>query len=176
MLKTIKFSQKDLNKLFEVGVENAPCICWIEIERNVAVIGDEELCDYNAIDKENVDIFRFIGNASTVIASKGDIEIGIFGNKELCEESLKRVSNKISQILTSGKMENNDFMYNGNKYGSSVMANVGNDVYWLGIHISNSINEELIEKICKKKMHKKPTPMPRHIYVDEILDLFEDYL
>lgn len=168
-----ELTQQDIPNYLQLGKELAPCVLFGVHDKPFAWICREELCDYDFIKNNNINHIKISGSGSTIVCSKGDIDLGFFGDQEFCNQMLERISKKFAEILTDSKFVNNDFMYNGNKYGAVTSIKLG-DCYYLGVHISNEIDTELIGKICLKKCFKKPEKLPITIDKSTILSIFDD--
>lgn len=171
-MKIIKLTQKDIPNYLEIGKENAPCILYGIHDKEFAWICEDEKCDYNAIDKEKVDYINLQAGGSTIVCSAGDLDFGFFGDKDFCSDRLEDVSNYMSYILKGGEILNNDFMYDGNKYGAYTHIDFG-ELYYVGVHLSNYINKKLISEICTKIIYKEPEQLPIKITEDDIPKMFE---
>ena len=62
-------------------------------------------------------------------------------------------------------------MYNGNKYAGATSIDFGG-CYYIGVHISNDINKELINKICLKKSYKTPEKLPKALTEEDVKLMF----
>lgn len=173
LYKIKKLTQDDIPNYLHTGVSHSPCVLYGVHDKHFAWICAEEMCDFYYIKDNNIPYIKINGGGSTIVCSKGDLDLGFFGSKEFCEEMFMRISNMFSKILTGSKFINNDFMYDGNKYGAVTSINLGN-VFYMGVHISNNINTELINRICLKKAYKKPERLPIQITEKEILDIYHD--
>lgn len=172
MTKLIELTQKDIPNYLEIGKQNAPCILYGVHDKEFAWICEEENCDYNAIEKENINHININGAGSTIVCSKGDLDFGFFGSKEFCVDRLNDVSSYMSYILKNGEIVNNDFLYDGFKYGAYTNIDFG-DVFYVGVHLSNYINNDLISEICTKKVYKIPNQLPVKVTREDIPKMFE---
>ena len=171
MIKLIKLKQEEISTYINIGIKEAPCVLYGIHDKPFVWICREEMCDYEYIKNNNIPHIKIDGNGSSIVCSEGDINFGFFGSKEFCEEMFDKLSKLVSKKITNFKFLNNDFMYNGNKHGSLTSIDFG-DVYYIGVHLSNNINKELIEKICMKKCFKTPEKLPNPITEDDILNLY----
>lgn len=168
----IRLTQEDIPNYLKFGVINSPCVLYGIHDKTFAWICAEEKCDFNYILENKIPYIKISGDGSTIVCSEGDLDLGFFGTKEFCEAMFLKISNKFSELLTGSRFINNDFMYNGNKYGAVTSINLG-EVFYIGVHISNNINTELINRICQKKCYKKPEKLPTQITEKDILDMFD---
>lgn len=173
MLKLIKLKQEDIPEYIDLGVKEAPCVLYGIHDKPFVWICQEEKCDFDYILNNKISYKKLDGRGSTIVCSKGDIDFGFFGEKSFCEEMFYRLSNLISEKLTGCNFVNNDFMYNGNKHGSVTFIDFG-EVYYIGVHISNEIDKDLIETICKKKCYKQPEKLPEPLIENDVLMLYKD--
>lgn len=173
--KIIEMTQEHLPYYIDYGFENYPCVLYGVHDKPYVFVCEEELCDFDYMDRNKI-TYQKIPKAkgSTIVCSNGDIALGIFGELDFCEEMRARIIERFSKIITGGIVVNNDLMYNGCKYGAFTQIKIG-EIYYLGVHISNNIDKELIEKICKKKMYKIPNKLPIPITKKDIEDIFADH-
>ena len=169
--KIVKFTQKEIPNYLSFGIKNAPCVLYGVHDKPFVWICKEECCDTEFILNNNIDHIFIPGTGSSIVCSEGDLDLGFFGTEEFCNIAFARLSDLISKKLTQGRLINNDFMYDGNKYGSATYIDFG-DCYYIGVHISNEINKDLIKNICKKKCYKEPEKLPVSITEEDILALF----
>lgn len=168
-----KLTQEEISDYISKGISLAPCVLYGVHDKSFAWICKEEMCDMDYIQQHNISYKKIDGAGSTIICSEGDLDFGFFGSEDFCKKMFNRISNLVSKKLTNGELLNNDFMYNNNKYGSVTKINFG-DIYYVGVHISNNINKELINKICQKKCFKQPEKMPIPITEQDVFDLYGD--
>lgn len=172
--KLVKMKLSHTPEYLEFGFRNLPCVVYAVVDKPFAWICDGEKCDFDYIKNNNIGYKKLSGaGGTTIVSSAGDLVLGIFGDSKFCQEMGFRVSNWFSKKINGGEMINNDFMYNGNKYGAATTIGVGENFY-LGIQVSNNIDTELIEKICKKKSIKKPEGLPSPLTEKELISLFGD--
>lgn len=170
-INLIKITPEDIPQYLEMGIKNAPCVIYGTQTKPFVWIGKEELCDFDYIQKNNIPYKRLNGPGSTVVCSEGDINFGFFGTKQFCEEMFDKLSIFVSKKINGYTFLNNDFMYNGNKHGSFTRIDFDN-IHYIGVHISNNINKELIEIICKKKCYKQPEKLPDPITEEDVLKIY----
>lgn len=170
--KIIKLSQEDIPNYLKTGINNLPCVLYGIHDKPFAWICEEEKCDLDYIIKNKINYIKLNAPGSTIVCSEGDINFGFFGTKNFCEKMFEKISNYISKIITNGKFINNDFMYNGNKHGSMTFINFQN-CYYIGVHISNNINKDLISKICRKKCFKDPEKLPVEFKEEDVFKIFD---
>lgn len=172
----IRQTTRDLEGYIELGLKNQPCVLYGTHSEPFVFICKEELCDYDYI-KSNGILHKTLQNASgsTIVCSKGDVALGFFGSFEFCKEMLKIMEHEFSKAINGGKIISNDFVYDCKKYGAMTEICFG-DVYYLGIHISNSIDEDLIKNICKKQTIKVPSALPTPITEQDIERVFTSYM
>lgn len=175
MLNLIKLTAKEIPTYLELGIKESPCVLYGIHDSPFVWICKEEKCDFEYIKKNNIPYKKIQGVGSTIVCSKGDINFGFFGDKEFCEEMFNKISVLVSTKVNGYKFLNNDFMYNGNKHGSLTRIDFGN-VYYIGVHISNNIDKELIEKICLKKCFNQPEKLPVPITEEDVLGLYGEWV
>lgn len=172
MIKLVEIQENEIPNFLEIGIQNAPCVLYAIHKGNYALICEEEKCNYDVLKERNVPIARIGGKGATIICAKGDIDFGIVGDKEYCISRLNELEKHISNLLTGGKLINNDFIYNGNKYGSYTAIDIGN-YYCIAIHMSNNIDKELIQAVCLKQCFKEPEKLPTPITKKVLKDIFK---
>lgn len=172
MYKVLKLKQEDIPNYIPFGIEAAPCVLYGIHDKPFCWICNEEKCDFDYIKEHNIPYIKIDGNGSTIVCSEGDINFGFFGTEDFCNEQFKKLSNLVSKKTTDSKFLNNDFMYNDNKHGGATHIDFG-DVYYIGVHISNNIDKDLIERICKKKCYKTPEKLSNPITEEDVLKLYE---
>lgn len=170
-MKIIELTQEDIPNYLEIGKQNAPCILWGIHDKEFAWVCKQENCNLDVIEEKGINNKHLQGNGSTIVCSAGDLDFGFFGDKDFCLERLEDVSRYMSLVLKGGLVINNDFMYDGNKYGAYTSIDFG-DVFYLGVHLSNYINNELIDEICTKEILKTPNALPVKITEKDIPEMF----
>lgn len=169
--KVIKLTQDDIPNYLKMGVVNSPCVLYGIHNKPFVWICEEEKCDLDYILKHNINYIKLNAPGSTIVCSEGDINFGFFGSKEFCDRMFDKIAKYVSKIITNSKFINNDFMYNGNKHGSMTFIDLG-ECYYIGVHISNNINKELISKICRKKCFKQPEKLPVEFTEKDVLNIY----
>lgn len=166
-----KLTQDDIPNYLNVGMTSYPCVLYGIHDKSFAWICKEEKCDYEYIVDNNINHIKLNAPGSTIVCSKGDVDFGFFGTETFCKEMFAKLSKVISELISDGVFINNDFMYNGNKHGSATFIDFG-ECYYIGVHISNNINKDLISRVCKKKSFKTPEKMPIQLTEETILKVF----
>jgi hypothetical protein len=172
MIKIRKLTQNDIPKYIKTGIENAPCILYGIHDKDFVWICKEKKCDFDYIKENNINHIEINGTGSTIVCAEGDLDFGFFGSEEFCYKMLNKVSEYLSKLLTGGEIINNDFMYNGNKYAAATRIDLG-DCYYIGVHVSNNINKDLINNVCLKKSYKTPEKLPKALTEKDIKIIFE---
>lgn len=169
--KIIKFTQAEIPNYIECGIKNSPCVLYGIHDKPFVWICKEEKCNYEYIQKNKIAHIKINGGGSTIVCSSGDIDFGFFGDKEFCLEMFEKISQLVSQKVSGNKLLNNDFMYNNCKYGSMTSIDLGN-CFYVGVHISNNIDNDLITNICQKKCYKTPSKLENQITERDVVELF----
>lgn len=174
MNKIIKINLNNINSFLEIGKNNFPCILYGIHKESFVWICEEKKNDENYIKEQKIKTF-FLDNCpgSTIVCSKGDIDLGFFGDEEFCKKQLNKIINLFSKKITNLKFLNNDFIYNNNKYGAATFLKFDECCY-IGVHISNNINSFLIAQICQKRSFTMPEKLPSPITENEIIELFKE--
>lgn len=174
-MKLVKIQQSDIPNLLEIGLENQPCVMYVIYEKPFVWIMKDRNSDLEKIKELGIDYIELPNNAgSTIVASAGDLDFGVFGDREYCEYKLAQVVDYISKMLTGGELVNNDMMYGEFKYGAISKAPLGNDLYFYAIHLSSYIDIELINQICTKPVYKIPNALPVKITEEDIQNIFKN--
>lgn len=172
-MKLMKIDQNDIQSYIQVGLQNAECVLYGIYDRTFVWLCKDKKYDKEYIESHNIEYKEIDGDGSAIVCSAGDIDLGIFGSENFCNTQFQKISELISSKITNGKLLNNDFMYGTGKYGSATKIDFGN-VKYIGIHISNYVNNELIDKICKKTMFKMPSQLDNKVTEQDIIDLWGD--
>lgn len=170
-VKILKLTQDEIPNYLNYGSKNAPCVLYGIHDKPFAWICQEEKCDYDYILKNNINHIKINGAGATIVCSPDDLDLGFFGTKEFCEEMLNKIIRLVSNKLTKGRFVNNDFMYGDKKHGSFTRMDLGK-CYYIGVHLSNNIDTELINSICKKVSYKTPSELPFPITEEDIIKLY----
>lgn len=176
-MKLVKINQSDIPNLFNIGLENLPCVMYVIYDKPFVWIMRDRYCNLEKIKELGIDYIELPNNSgSTIVASAKDLDFGLFGDREYCEEMLGRIVGYISKVLTDGRLVNNDMMYGGCKYGAISKSNIGNGNYFYAVHLSNYIDKELINEICTKTMFKIPNSLPIKITEENIPNIFNEVI
>lgn len=111
---------------------------------------DKEYCE-----KHNIPIVEFPRNGGVFVCSPDDIAIIYYNpyNENTKDIFRKKISDMAKLWHKNVFFDNNDIIVDGYKVAG--FANIGED-RGVGIYISFSIDDKLIENICQKKSKKKP--------------------
>lgn len=176
MYKIIKLTHEAFfEDYISVGKKLQPCILYAQHETPFAWICNHEMCDFDYIKENNIRYKKLIGcNGTTVVSSKGDLGISVFGPIEFIVDILNRITKLFHEKINGADLVGNDFIYNGHKYGAITRTELDNGVHYMAIQISNNLDRELIAKICKKAINKIPASLPNPITIEDIANICSD--
>ena len=171
-VKIIKLGVNDIPQYLELGSKEQPCILYGIHEAPFVWICKEGKCNKDTINDMGLSSFEIKnGVGSTIVCAKGDIDIGFFGTKDFCFTQLQKIIELYSKKICNFEMINNDFMYDDKKYGAMTFCDLG-ECWYVGVHISNNIEKELISAICQKNSFKIPDQLPNIISEEELLTMW----
>lgn len=143
-----------------------------------AIVGSNCGANTNEIQKRGIRLVAINHEGGTIIASPGDVQIGIFtegytGN--IYRENI--INNIITKVRNNGYnvvIANNDILVNGKKvvgFGSRMFGKI----LYTAIQVSINIDVDLIKSICTKRMEKIPDGLKNYgIITQDILDILFD--
>ena len=165
--------QGDLKDYIHFGIQNAPCFMYKKLTKEHVFIASDKLCDVEYLKEANIDYTEISSTGSTIVASEGDIELAIFANPDYCSNVYSKLIELLSRKVNNGKIQSNDFVYDNKKYAGYTEGVFGEIVYF-GVHISNNINQDLIDKVCTKNSTKIPTALENKVSVSDIINLYNE--
>ena len=121
-------------------------------------LGIEEDINEDYCKENNIPIFRVQRTGGAIVSNVGDFD---FVTVDTVTDSKKIpfLFSKLIHLLISKNLnayfENNDLLIDGNKVASYSYRDVPGGIY-TAMHISMSVNIELIKNICNKEMIKIP--------------------
>lgn len=122
-----------------------------------------------------VPVVKLFHEGGTIIASPGDIEIGIFTKgfeaNDMMSEIISEISEKLSEKGFESEIAGNDLLVEGKKVIGCGSRKFGEIVFG-AMHISLEDNTELINKICTKVCIKTPTGLKQYnLSTQDVFDM-----
>lgn len=140
-------------------------------------LGLEEDINEDYCKENNIPIFRVQRTGGAIVSNVGDFDFVVVNNHTNTNQ-LPPLFSKLIQVLNSKgirfSIENNDLLCEGYKVASYAYRGLPNNLIYTAMHISMSVNMDLIKNICKKEMVKVPRGLNDFgIYEEDILKLIE---
>lgn len=153
------------------------CVYCISDE-NCAIVGSNGGSNLNAIENLNVRLIQINHEGGTIVASPGDVQIGIFTEGYVGDIYrdliISKIITKLKENGHNPQLVQNDLLINGKKvlgFGSRMFGNI----LYTAIQISIDINIDLIQSICSKQMIKIPDGLKNYgITTQDIIDILFD--
>lgn len=143
--------------------------------------GTTNTCDCEYCEENNIKLLPIPNEGGVIILSKGDVEIGIFKDNgwNVCNNFMKALCERLKEKIPNIEVVGNDLVIDGKyKCVGSSSRNLGDakkPYIYTAVHISLSINLELIKHICQKDMVKIPRGIGEYGYTTkEIVDIVTD--
>ena len=109
--------------------------------------------------EHNIPIFKVERTGGAIVSNINDFDI-IIVNKDLNKDVLPKLFYRLICICNNKnlnfKMDKNDLLIDGRKVASYAYRMLKNGLTYLAMHLSMSVDLELINNICKKEMLKVP--------------------
>ena len=132
---------------------------------------NEEYCT-----KNKIPIFRVQRAGGTIVSNVGDfdfVKVNKYTNMKNVPSLLANICILLNTKGFKAEFQENDLLAEGYKVASYSRISVPGGVY-TAMHISMSVNMDLIKNICKKEMIKVPRGLNDFgIYEEDILKLME---
>ena len=138
---------------------------------------DQDINEDYCVDND-IPIFRVQRTGGAIVSNIGDFDFVIVNNNTNTQIS-PMIFGKLIHLLISrkinAKIEKNDLLCDGYKVASYAYRTLPNGLTYTAMHLSMSVNMELIKNICKKEMKKVPKGLNDFgIYEEDILKLMEE--
>lgn len=171
-------AQNILDRFNDVISNRKQCFVYGIPDNNYVFPGTNNIIDEKFCTSRDVKLLPIPNQGGVIVLSKGDVEIGIFKDNgwDVCENYMKALCDKLKEKVTNIEVDGNDLIID-RKYkcvGSSSrnLGDAKNPYIYTAIHISLSVDLELIQHICKKEMVKIPKGLGDYgITTEEIVDL-----
>lgn len=128
--------------------------------------------------RQGFSIVRLGHAGGVIVSSPGDVELGIFlqkNSKEIIELLIKQISNKIESVGYKLVKDGNDYLIDGKKCIGISTRIIGN-LTVIVAHISINTDISLIKSICTKEMKKIPGALSEYgITTEDIVQILEDF-
>lgn len=162
-----------------IKTQKEGCVYCISDEP-CAIIGYNNDANFEEIKKRNIRFGKINHQGGTIIASPGDIQIGIltkgYTGHEYRNNIINDIVKKIKENNYDAKVVGNDILINGKKvigFGSRMFGNI----LFTAIQVSININLNLIKAICTKPMGKMPDGLINYgIDTQDILNILFDII
>ena len=150
------------------------CVYCISDE-NCVIVGSNGGVNKTEALNRGIRLVEIKHEGGTIIASPGDVQIGIFthgytGNNYR-QQIISNILDKLKQNGHNAILDKNDILVNDKKcvgFGSRMFG----DILYTAIQISVNIDIDLIKTICTKKMSKVPDGLSNYgIITEDILDI-----
>lgn len=140
-------------------------------------LGLEEDINENYCVANNIPIFRVQRTGGAIVSNIGDFDFVVVNNYTNTQQ-IPPLFSKLIQLLNSRNVkfaiENNDLLCDGYKVASFAYRALPNGMIYTAMHLSMSVNLELIKNICKKEMRKVPKGLNDFgIYEEDIFKLLD---
>ena len=155
-------SENVISEINNIISRQEECMVWGIPDNHYAFTGyQNNIINYNNIDKYNVRILNFPNEGGAIITSKGDLDLGHF-SKDINNTFNIDVANKLETYLKN-KNINAQFIGNDlivdNKYKcGSFSSRRFKDLLYSAFHISINVNLQIIRDICIKPMSDNKIP------------------
>lgn len=143
--------------------------------------GTTELCNCEYCQENDIKILPIPNEGGVIVLSKGDVEIGIFKDNgwDVCNNFIKTLCERLIEKVPNIEVVGNDLIIDGKyKCAGSSSRNLGDarkPYIYTAIHISLSVDLELIKHICQKEMKKIPKGLVEYgINTEEIVELIKN--
>lgn len=153
------------------------CVYCVSDE-NCAIVGSNVGANMQAIQNHGVRLVQIKHEGGTIIASPGDVQIGIFTEGYMGHAYRDTIVNSIIDKLKANGhdaiLANNDILVNGKKvvgFGSRMFGKI----LYTALQISIDIDIDLIRLICTKPMSKTPDGLKNYgVTTQDVLDILFD--
>lgn len=181
-MEIIQLTAQNIVEGFHNVISNRKqCFVYGIPDNNYVFQGTTAMCDCEYCEENNIKILPIPNEGGVIVLSKGDVEIGIFKDNgwNVCSNYMKELCERLKEKVPNIEIEGNDLIIDGKyKCAGSSSRNLGdakNPYIYTAVHISLSVNLELINHICKKEMIKIPTGLGQYgITTEDLVDIIID--
>ena len=152
-----KYLEKLYSQIQKSILQKKDSIFNIDTTDIIAAIGDNDL--YNSEELQQLEfVYKQYYHGGALIIFPGDITLLEITN--IPTDDVVFVLNSANNFLLSkginSEIQGNDLMIGDFKVGSYSQAKLQNGMWESGVHISMSVDNDLINKICTKETNKIP--------------------
>ena len=166
------------NQVFSKISDQSECIIYHVFDENCAIVGRNGGSNIDRIRKHGIRMVEINHEGGTIVASPGDISIGIFTKdykgREYRDDIVIKIINRLRENGHDASIDGNDVVIDGRKvvgYGSRRFGNI----LYTAIHIAVNTDLELIKAVCTKDMNKIPDALSNYgIYTEDVLGIMSD--
>lgn len=181
-MKIIELTAQNILDGFKDVISNRKqCFVYGIPDNNYVFPGTNNIIDEEFCTSRDVKLLPIPNQGGVIVLSKGDVEIGIFKDNgwDICLNYMTELCKRLKQKIPNIEVDGNDLVIDGKyKCVGSSSRNLGdakNPYIYTAIHISLSVDMELIQHICKKEMVKIPKGLSEYgITTDEVVDMIID--
>ena len=163
------------NNVFSHLSNKSEGIIYHVFDENCAIVGRKGGSSIERIQECGIRMVQINHEGGTIVASPGDISIGMFTKDYKGHEYRDKIVNKIINRLRengyNASIDGNDVVINDRKvigYGSRRFG----DILYTAMHIAVNTNLEMIKTICTKDMKKIPDALVNYgINTGDILEI-----
>lgn len=160
-----------------ISEQKEACVYCISDE-NCAIVGSNFGANIQEIERCGIRSGQINHEGGTIIASPGDVQIGIltegYSGHVYRDIIINGIIDKLKANNHDAILEGNDILVNGRKvvgFGSRMFGKI----LFTAIQVSIDINLDLIKSICTKPMTKMPDGLKNYgITTQDILDILFD--
>lgn len=147
-------------------------------DENCVIVGSNGGVNRVEVERLGVKMVEIKHEGGTIVASPGDVQIGIFTQGYKGDEYRKAIIGRLMELLLenghSASLEQNDILVNGKKvagFGSRMFGNI----LYTAFQISVNVDINLIKSICTKPMVKTPDGLSNYgVTTDHVLNILFD--
>ena len=166
------------NQVLNNITDQSEGIIYHVFNENCVIVGRNGGSSIEQIQKHEIRMVQINHEGGTIVASPGDISIGIFTKdykgREYRDEIVDKLINRLRENGYKAVVEGNDVLIDGRKvvgFGSRIFGKI----LYTAIHIAINSNMDLIKTICTKDMQKTPDALTNYgINTQDILDIMSE--
>ena len=185
-MEIIELTAQNIMEGFNDVISNRKqCFVYGIPDNNYVFTGTTQTCDCEYCEKNDIKLLPIPNKGGVIVLNKGDVEIGIFKDNgwDICENFMKALCERLKEKIPNIEVVGNDLVIDGKyKCVGSSSRNLGdakNPYIYTALHISLTVDLDLIQHICQKEMVKIPKGISEYGYttqevVDIIIELQEN--
>lgn len=175
-------AQNIMEGFAEIISNKKECFVYGIPDNNYVFTGTTNMCNCEYCEEQGIRLLPIPNEGGVIVLSEGDVEIGIFkyNGWNICEKYMRKLCEHLKERIPSIDYEGNDLIIDG-KYkcaGSSSRNLDYNSPYiYTAVHISLSVDLNLIDHICQKEMKKIPKGLSDYGFTtEEIVEISKETL